>query len=307
MIARAASLLGAVLSLVLLGTGTCRALSLRSSAAEVSLGDVLPGNEAVAKRDGARPRVENTGSEPIRLAVKAVPSAVSTLKDGWEAWPYPERVRVNVSRAVIGAGEAADLDVAVKVPAADALRGGQYQFDVLATGTDSAGASLTLKVRALLSVGAPLPQAAASGGKGAEKTGFALSPSRAALEKVPFARTEEGPGAETTVKLVNAGDEEMTVTLSPARDWDETVRPREGYEPAPNPRWLRLEPGVVKIRAGAIGRARIWTSIPREARYAGRRWSFAAAADAESGGRRTRLYFVLDVTTPELEETPRAR
>lgn len=290
---RAAPTFGVVVSLALLGAGTCHALSLRGSAAELSLGDALPGTTVAGSKAGPRLRVENSGSEPVRVELKVVSPPPQGLKDGWEPWPYPERVRAVLSRARLAAGEAADADVSVTIPDEAGLRGGQYQFDVLETGVDPAGASLTLRTRVLLSVGAPLPSAGAPAGGFAERPGFALAPASAS-------------GEEAVVKIVNAGDEDLTVTLSPARDWDDAVRIREGDEPSPNPRWLRFEPGVVKVRAGAIGRARIRTSIPRQKRYAGRRWSFVAAVDAEAGGRKTRRYFVLSVDTRDLEEDTQA-
>jgi hypothetical protein len=308
MSARAAPSFGAVLGLALLGAGTGHALSLRSSAAESFLGDASPGTTVVFSRaTGAKLRVENSGRDAARLEFKIVPPPAEGLKDGFDPWPYLDRVRATSSRANLGPGEGADVELAVTVPKDSALIGGQYQFDVLATGYDPAGASLTLRTRVLLSIGAPLATADAPAGGFAERPGFTLTPRGAELEKVPWA-ADKDPGDDATFKIVNAGDEDLTVTLSPARDWDDgEARLKDGYDPAPNPRWLRFDPGVVKIRAGAIGRARIGASIPRQTRYAGRRLAFVVAADAVAGGRRTRRYFVLYAVTRDLEEDTRAR
>lgn len=295
---------GAVLGLALVGAGTCHALSLRGSAAELSLGDHLPGTTAIASKASSRVRLENVGAEPARMELAVVRPPPEGLKDGYEPWPYLEGVRLPSSAPELQPGEAAELELAVTVPNEPGLRGGQYQFDVLETGRAPAGSSLTLKTRVLLSVGAPL---AADGdrpsGGWEDLPGFALAPPSAELEKVPW----EGIQSWTTVKIVNAGTEDLTVSLTPARDWDETARARRGYEPAPNPRWLLLDPGVVKVRAGAIGSVRIGVSLPRQARYAGRRWAFVAAVDAVSGVRRSRRYFALNVRTPDWEEDMRAR
>lgn len=303
---RAASLHGVVLSLALLWAGTCHALSLRSSAAESFLGDVSPGSEVVCSKVlGARLRLENTGRESVRVEMKAVPPPKGGLKDGYEPWPYPERVRLESSRARLDAGEAAEVEIAVTVPKDSALSGGQYQFDALATAQDRAGASLTLKTRMLMSVGPPLAASEEAADAGLPQSSFALMPASAELERVPWREDVERGGVR--LKLVNAGEEDLTVSLTPARGWDASVRLREGFAPAPNPRWLRLEPSVVKVRAGAIGSARIGVVVPRQARYAGRRWAFVAAVDAVAGGRKTRRYFVLNVTTPNLEEETQAR
>jgi hypothetical protein len=76
----------------------------------------------------------------------------------------------------------------------------------------------------------------------------------------------------------------------------------DGEEPAPNPLWLRTEAGTVKVRAGAIGRARLLARIPREKRYAGRRWYFVAAVDARGAKGAARRWFVLHVRTPDWKE-----
>ena len=307
MIARAATAFGAILVLALFGAGTCHALSLRNSAAEVFLGDALPGSALADSKSATPLRVENTGRDPARVDFKVISPAPSMLKDGYDPWPYPDRAVLARARAELKPGQAAKAELSMNVPKDSALNGGQYELDVLETGTDPAGESLTLKSRVLLSVGRPLPPAEAPPGGFAERPGLTLSPPSAALDRVPLDRGGTDPGGGVLVKLVNAGDEDLTVTLSPAREWDDGARIAIGYEPAPNPRWLRIEPDVVKIRAGAIGRARIWAVVPRQKRYAGRRWAFVAAVDAVAGGRRTRRYFVLHVNFEEMEEDTRAR
>lgn len=301
---RAAPSFGVVMILALSGVGTSSALSLRSSAAESFLGDASPGNTVVySKVMGARLRLENTGHESVRLEMLAVPPPKGGLKDGYEPWPYPDRVRLETSRTLLEPGEDAQVEIAVTVPKERGLAGGQYQFDALATARGRAGASLRLKTRVLLSIGPPLARAEEDGSAGfLDRPGFTLSPPSATREKVPWG----DPGGWMTVKIVNAGEEDLTVSLTPARDWDASARTREGFAPAPNPRWLRFESSVVKVRAGAIGSARIGVVVPRQARYAGRRWAFVVAVDAVAGGRRTRRYFVLNMSTPDREEETQA-
>ncbi len=308
--ARAAPSFAALMCLALVRAGPCRALSLRSSAAESFLGDVSPGTAvSVSKATGSGLRVENSGGDPIRVEFRAVSPPPGGCKDGYDPWPHPESVRLEAKArgAELRPGEAAAADLVVTVPRDAALDGGQYEIDVVATAHDRAGASLSLKTRVLLSVGPVLPSAAEPPGGFAERPGYSASPPRAGPERVPWGRTGSDPGGGTTLKIIEAGDEDLSVSLSPVREWDGNARPEEGFEPAPNPRWLRLEPGVVKVRAGAIGRARVWASVPRQARYAGRRFFFVVALDAVAGGRRTRRYFIYHLETVRPEEKTRAR
>ena len=302
------ALFGAAVLLALLGVGTSHALSLKSSAAEAFLADASPGSTVVySKVHGTRLRLENAGPEKIRVEMKAAQPPGGGLKDGYEPWPYPDRVRLEMSRTGLDPGGTSEVDIVVLVPKDRRLAGGQYQFDALATAYGGGGATLTLKTRVLMSIGPPLAKVdEEDSGAPTDGSGFALSPPSAALEKVPW-EDDPSPGGWTTLRLVNAGDQDMTVSLAPARDWDESVRMREGYVPAPNPRWLRLESDVVKVRAGAIGSARVKVAVPRQARYAGRRWAFVLTVDAVSGGRKTRRWFVLNVRTPDMEENGRTR
>jgi hypothetical protein len=295
---------GAVLVLVLARAGIGHALSLRSSAAETFLGDFAPGSSAVySQATGSRLHLENPGAEPLRVGIKAVLPPSGDLEDGFDSWPAPGRIRLEPSSAEIRPGGAAQVEVAVDVPQDPSLSGGQYQFDVQATASDRAGSSLTLKTRVLLSVGAPLAKAGDIPAEGrAERPGFSLAPASAALERVPMGRRGRSPGSWTTVKIVNAGDEDLTVTLTPARSWDDGALVPKGEALGPNPRWLAFEPAVVKIPAGAIGSARIGVAVPREPRYAAKRWAFVAAVDAAEGGKRTRRYFLLHVSTRDWKE-----
>src|SRR5258707_882540 len=136
----------AMLVLALLaGARVGHALSLRSSASVVFLGDVMPGSTALYSRAmGARLHLENVGSEKVRVDLKAVAPPREGLSDGCDAWPSPGRVRLESSRTELRPGEVAEVEIAVPVPKDKVPDGNQYQFDVLATGYDRAGASLSL-------------------------------------------------------------------------------------------------------------------------------------------------------------------
>lgn len=310
MSARAAPVFGAVMCLALVRAGPSHALSLRSSAAESFLGDALPGTAvSVSKATGATLRVENSGADPARVEFKLVIPSVAGCRDGHEPWPHPESVRLErKSKAgLLSPGEAAEAELTVKVPADPKLEGSSYEIDVVATGYDRAGASLSLKTRVLLSVGAPLASGASSPGGRADRPGFTVSPQRLGRLTPSRGRDAADAGTEKTLKLVNAGDTDLQLSLTPARSWDDDAVIPEGLEPIPDPRWLRIEPSVVKVRAGAIGSARVWAVVPRETRYAGRKFFAVVAVDAAAGGRLTRRWVVATVDAMQLEEDHASR
>lgn len=295
MSARSAPLVGAAL-IAILGVARTHALSLKSSAAELRLEGSPP---------KARLRVQNPGTETLRVDFLVVLPPSRGLKDGCEPWPDPGGVGVTPIKAELGPGAEAETEIAATALPRGGPRGATYQFDVLATARDRAGASLTLRTRALYSTGRPPATAAEPPGGWLDRPGFTLSPARTAA-RTPLGRGKPGPEA-ATVKIVNAGEEDLTVTVSPAAEWGEELELAEGYEPSPEPRWLRAEPATITVRAGAIGSVRVWADVPRQPRYAGRKWAFVAAVDASGGGRATRRHFVLHAETREMEEEKRAR
>ncbi len=290
--ARAALITGTLMCLALVRAGPCSALSLKTSVAETFMGDVMPGSKLVfSKAKGVKLRVSNSGTNATSVEFAIEIPNERRSKDGFDPWPYPETVRIlgGAGDAVMSAGQHRDFDLEVAVPKMMPADGGLYEVDVVVTGRDQDGGMLPLRIRALLSVGRP-PSGLID--DNVERPEFTVAPLNSVPDKVPWKSRGEDPGGGSTLKLINASDEDLTISLSPVREWDESVRMAAGVSLVPNPQWLHFEAESIKVRAGAIGRARIWASIPNQSRYVGRRFAFVAAADAVAGGRRTRRYFV---------------
>ncbi len=294
-----AALLHGVLSLALfIGAGPCHALSLRSSAAEIFLGDVRPGDISVVGSGGPL-TVENTGAEKAVLAVSVVSPSPDRLREGYDPLPdMQKRVVVKGPSRWLEPGGKSELDIVAAIPAS--LDGGQYQFDCLIKGRNSAGSALTMRTAVTLSVGAGDPADVAPEPAG---SGFSVSPAKAHLEGVPLgkraaARSEKFRG----LKLANAGESDLLVRATPVRVWDESVRIEDGYAPAPNPHWLKAGP-VLRLKPGEVAEAALTLEIPRQKRYRGRRWAFVVAVDAQGGGRRGRTWWTLYVRTQDEEDS----
>jgi hypothetical protein len=124
-----------------------------------------------------------------------------------------------------------------------------------------------------------------------------LSPAKAELGPVPLGRKVPARSAKfRALRFANAGTEELAVTLSPAREWDESVRLEDGWTPAPNPRWLKAA-SKVRVSPGRVADATFDLEVPAQDRYRNRRFAFVVAVDAEAGGRKTRRWWVLYVKT----------
>lgn len=297
MIKRAALTLS-VLSSAFFPAGPCHALSLRSSAAEMTLGDVRPGTIAVVGASGPL-SVENTGTEKATLEASVTDPPEGGLRDGYDPLPLlRERVSVKGPGHALDPGEKAELDVRAAIPAS--LEGGQYQFDCLLRGLSPGGSALTLRTAVTLSVGEPDPPEPP---REPDDSGFGVFPAKARLEDVPIGgRTPARSATFRALKLTNAGDTELVVRATSVRAWDESVRIEDGYAPAPNPRWLKTGPPL-RVKPGGVAEAAFALEIPGQKRYRGRSWAFVVAVDAQGGGRVRRTWWTLYVRTKNENET----
>ncbi len=283
----------AALAFSLTGVVAVFAQSLRVTPAEAYVGSFSP---AAGQGVGTRLLLENPGAKALAVGLSVALPPPGDLRDGYEPWPRPDLVRVLPKRVRLAPGEAFRAGVETELPAGLTSTGGQYQFDVRETATDFSGASLQTRTSVLLSLGPRLAEAGDIPASGrARRPEFSLAPTSAALEKIPLGRSSGR--AMAVVKIVNAGEKSLTVTLRPAQSWDKEEVHLGGRVPAPNPRWLAVKPGSLAVPAGKIATAVVSVSVPDEARYAEKSWAFVVAVDAADGGKTTRRYFLLDVTT----------
>ena len=248
-----AALIFSVLSLVLVRAGPCHALSLRSSAAEIFLGDVRPGKIAVVGESGPL-SVENTGSEKAVIELSVANPSPDRLKDGFDALPdIVKRVDVKGASLTLEPGAKTELDLKVAIP--ERLEGGQYQFECLLQGRNPGGSVLTMRTQVTLAVGEGDPKDVPKEHAG---SGFSVSPAKARLESAPI-----GAKTPARLKLVNAGESELVVRMTSMRALDESVSLEDGYAPAPNPHWLKAGPAL-RVKPGEVKEASFTLEIPRD-------------------------------------------
>jgi hypothetical protein len=264
----------------------------------IVLGDVRPGKVSLSGQKGPL-SVVNTGTEKAFIEVTVEAPAPERLKDGYEPLPdVLKRVGAKGPGHALEPGEKSVLDITAAIPAS--LDGGQYQFDCVLKGRNDGGSVLSLRTAVLLAVGEAVPEDIA---RQPEDSGFSVSPAKAHLEGIPLgqraaARSEAFHG----LKLVNAGETELVVRVKPVRTWDESMRIEDGYEPAPDPNWLKAGPAL-RVKPGKVVEASFELAIPAQKRYRGRKWAFVTAVDAEANGRIGRTWWTLYVHTQDEEES----
>ena len=275
--------------------GGAWALSMRSTKAEVFLGEARPGGTLTFTAAEGKPLgVENAGGETIDIEFAAAIPPPHEVAEGYDPVPQASWIRLEgVTAHTLKPGQSAKTNIVVKVPKDARLRDGQFAFNCMIKGRNAAGSRVTLKTSLSFAVGDGDPP----GVHGDSPEGFEASPRAGRVDGVPLGKRIELHGAAFAgLKLINAGSRELRVHLSALRDWPDELRPPEGFVTAPNPRWLKTGP-IVRVRPGTIATAPLYLDIPARDRYAGRSWSFLVALDIDDGKARGRRLFMMSVTT----------
>lgn len=291
-----------LLAVLTLGPAEAGALSLRSTRAEAFLDGARPGVRVVFARAAGGPlAVENTGLDPVRIVASVESPSPERLRAGFDPWPHPDKVRARGPSRELVPGASAPVELDFDVPDEPGLEGGQFQFDCALTGTDAEGRRLTLRTAVLLAPGEGDPEEVP---RLEEDAGLSLSPPSGRAEGIRLGRKTEAVPAG--LKIANAGEETLLVSLKALRRWPEDIRVAEGHTPAPNPGWLKTGPPV-RVEPGTVATATLTLLIPDQPRYRGRSWQFLVAVDAARKGRKGRVWWTLSVRTADEEEARSTR
>jgi len=250
------------------------ALALRGPSADMRISSIPLGRASGAGRPMGKVTVANTGDEPVEVVMRLAATRPVELKDGYEPAPELSWARLTRTRLKIPPGAEGESPLLVALPPDRSLLGGQYQLEWIGEASAPSGARLELRSRVLLDVvpedGAPAQVRRA--GQGA--LNFALSPPEGRLEKVPLGRKKDLRELGLKVKLENMDQRAVSFRLSLSIDTLDNKNHEEGFEPAPNPHFLKPASPVVSVGPDSVGEARFFLQIPDERRYRGRSWIF---------------------------------
>lgn len=302
--ARVARMIGLIVGLALVRAGPAAAMSLRSSAAEIDLGYLSLG-ESFDTRGSPSLSIsyENTGSEASGLTFALSPP--SRLKDGYDPWPFPDKVKITPDKTSIKPGGKAVATLAIEVPRDERLIDGQYQFDVVAKA--NAGAqSLILRARVTVEIGTP-PVEVSGDADDADAVGeFMLSPPQGSLTAHGVDPGGKVEPAQTTFKIVNAGDKPLKLRMRKTKMRKRVRAGESNEEPMPNPAWIRADQGPIDVGPGKIKPVTISIVIPPERRYAGRRFVGVVSVE-EDGNGKNRARRVFEVHARAQDVSPQER
>lgn len=98
------------------------------------------------------------------------------------------------------------------------------------------------------------------------------------------------------LSITNTGDGSVVIKVEPLRP--EPVELIKGFEPIPDPSWIRFERDVFTVSPNGTGQTDILITIPNDRRYLGKKYQVTIFSRSISGmigvGFRSRVLFSID-------------
>lgn len=279
--------------IVALTAGSGWGLSMRHSAAEARVDGARPG-AGYSLPEAAGLSLANTGREKADVDLWTAEPAAGELKDGFEPIPKAGWLALDSGSLALAAGQTAGMPARVNVPKhADEL--GRFQAQLFTESKAADGSRLKLASSVLVVLADESDEDVEKARKKAEKrpgVEVVLAGREKTFEGVSLGRRVKLDGA---LKVANVGMEKAIVVVTVDAPAAEDAR--KGFEPSPNPRFVRARKRVETIEPGKVEELRLDFQAPDEARYRGRAWEFAVTVEPLESERQEKQTLKLFVRT----------
>lgn len=240
--------------------------------------------------------IENRGDAQTEVVVEFERPPKERLAEGYEAIPDPSWLKALPDKMTLGAKAVGFFDLLLTIPDDPALTGRHFQVTVKAKGGGGLfGVAVENRVR--ISIG-PGPEAlkAEKKKKAMQQLDFDVTPRDLYLTAVPVGKAWDArKEAKKTIRVANYAADELSIRLEVAA-WDPRFQLPQGYEPIPDPGWIRLMPSTVTVGAEEIGLASLIVTVPAEEKHKGRKYALIIRSGLTAG-------FWLDAPVKVLIET----
>lgn len=289
---------GRVLSAALataLFAGPAGAVSLRMSARDALI-DGSPGGDYKLEAQPPGLAVTDTGQEPVDVAMSLAPPTPRELKDGYEPLPAAW-MKLLTARVALKPGESSPVAGWIRLPASTRAGPGQYQADCVADASAGGGETLRLAARVLVRVDDEdeIGRAEKKAPRGDAVVSVVTHQKDVAAPSL--GKAVELREVNAALKVADLSDRPAWVAVRSVSAEEAPGKLPDGYEPSPNPRFLRPQRAVVELAGNSVVEAPLVLDIPDEPRYRGRRWVFAVSVTPLGRPGALPEYFKLFVTT----------
>jgi hypothetical protein len=248
-------------------------------------------------------RVVNTGDDETDLWVETIRVAPTEIKDGYEAIPSLDWVRVERGSFTIAANREAVTDLIVTIPDDAALMGRRFQADIWShTHAARGSVAVGLQSHLLLQIDSTPPTEEELKKKFVDDTlanlDFTVLPVNNEIAAVPLGREVDlRKERKIAIKLINPNEKALNFRVRSIPAWESLLTVPSGFVDAPNAQWLKPEKDVVKVEGNSIGETNLKLSLPDDPKLSGAHLFFVVSIEVLEQRIPTRVFYRLMVDT----------
>lgn len=227
--------------------------------------------------------VENRGDAETEVVVEFQPPRPSLLAKDYEPAPDLSWFRAVPDRLRLPAKGLGFFDLIMTIPDDPALIGKHYQVMVVAKGNSGMfGVAIENKIRISIGPGPGSVQAEKKR-KAMQQLDFDVTPRSLYLTGIPLGRAyDTRKEQKKALRVANYAADALTVQFS-VEKWDGRFAMAEGYEPIPDPGWIRMKTKSLSVGSDEIAQAALIVEIPDKPEHRGKRWAAMVRTGLQSG------------------------
>jgi len=255
---------------------------------DVTLENVQPGDSINLRAMKNLPLVvlnpDKTGGGVDILIESLIPVAKET-KPGYEPIPDPNWLKIVPDRYHLGPKASASSDMIVTIPNDPKLIGHHYEAIIWAHTTiknrlESNGVVFQtgLRARVRMSIGtvgpAELQREKLLKKLASINVDFAVAPESLFVQNFPLGKwVDLKAERKMSFKIINQADDPVELRLTPVPP-DPNINPQAGYENAPDPTWVEIQPRDLKVPGNSIKEVKFRVRVPDQPENRGKHYMF---------------------------------
>lgn len=226
--------------------------------------------------------IENRGEYEVDATIRVTVPRPDALKEGYEAIPDTEWIKVVPDKFRLKPGEKGTSDVIIMVPYDEKLTGKHFQAHFLCSGTPiGMPGNLVIalgsetRIRFSIASKAPASLEREKKNKVMYSLNFEFDPvNNTVKDAVPLGKKID-LRKEKNIKLnmVNKDDDPIKLEIKAVPYSDTFFNLTEGH-PVGNPEWLVIKPKKLKLKGETIERVNLFLKIPDEEKYRDKKYVF---------------------------------
>ncbi|MBI4395645.1 MAG: hypothetical protein HY548_01025 [Elusimicrobia bacterium] len=228
--------------------------------------------------------LKNRGSAPTKVVIEVLIPSAKELQPGYEAIPDPTWVKIIPNHLMLEANGAAFSEVVLEVPDDPRYTGRHFQAAFWAHSSDEGLIGVGVRSRFRFSTGpGPDTLKQEKQRKAMLTLDFDMLPQTIYLIDVePGIRYDVKEEMGKSIKITNRAETALSFTLASA-PWNERYSLPEGYEAAPDPAWLKVEPAEMDVEGLQIKVVKMFLEIPKANIHRGKKYAFMVKAQLQAG------------------------